>query len=74
MIVKEELIEKVRTLSIEQIQIVSDFIDELDNDEGLDEDIKEFDRRLENIEKTSGRSLVSFEEAQEKIRQKLKQQ
>jgi len=70
MVATEELIQKIRALPPEQAQQVSDFIDGLNNDIGVDEDIAEHDRRLQaNHEE----DLIPHALVREKILRKLKQ-
>ncbi len=70
----EELIGKVRELPPEQVQMVSDFIDELDNDVGLEEDIAEFDRRLEAQKKPGGKDGIPVEEVRKELNIRLEKQ
>ncbi len=72
---KEKAILKIRDLPDEQVQKVSDFIDELtddmvfqeDDDVGLEEDIADFDRILESVEKSGGKTLIPFEEMRRRL-------
>ncbi|MEW6237033.1 MAG: hypothetical protein AB1656_16740 [Candidatus Omnitrophota bacterium] len=48
MVATEKLIHRIRALPPEQAQQVSNFIDGLDNEIGLDENIAEHDRRLQD--------------------------
>ncbi len=52
MVATEELIRRIRSLPPEQVQQISDFIDEMDNDVGLEEDIHNADEEYEKWKKT----------------------
>lgn len=66
----KQLLEKIQLLNSEQIQVVSDFIDELDDDFGLEEDMKEFDDRLQGLERNHWKDTVSLEEIEKEFYQK----
>lgn len=57
----EEVVAKVRDLPADQVQKVSDFIDEFDDDLGLEKDAAEAQRRYEEMKKT-GESPIPAEE------------
>ena len=66
----EQLLDKIRLLQPDQVQVISDFIDDLDDEAGLEEDIVEVDRRLKELEENQWENMVSLETVEDEFYRK----